>query len=64
MSLIIYTNNIVISYDIVFSGTVEELAQALDEGLVLLTTKEGNKVLINPEQAVSIEIKNSPPKLK
>ena len=49
-----------ISYDIVFSGTVEELAQALDEGLVLLTTKEGNKVLINPEQAVSIEIKNSP----
>lgn len=60
MSLIIYTNNIVISYDIVFSGTVEELAQALDEGLVLLTTKEGNKVLINPEQAVSIEIKNSP----
>lgn len=61
MSLIIYTNNIVISYDIVFSGTVEELAQALDEGLVLLTTKEGNKVLINPEQAVAIEIKNSPP---
>lgn len=60
MSLIIYTNNIVISYDIVFSGTVEELAQALDEGLVLLTTKEGSKVLINPEQAVSIEIKNSP----
>lgn len=60
MSLIIYTNNNVISYDIVFSGTVEELAQALDEGLVLLTTKEGNKVLINPEQAVSIEIKNSP----
>lgn len=60
MSLIIYTNNIVISYDIVFGGTVEELAQALDEGLVLLTTKEGNKVLINPEQAVSIEIKNSP----
>lgn len=60
MSLIIYTNNIVISYDIVFSGTVEELAQALDEGLVLLTTKEGNKVLINPEQAVLIEIKNSP----
>ena len=60
MSLIIYTNNIVISYDIVFSGTVEELAQALDEGLVLLTTKEGNKVLINPEQAVAIEIKNSP----
>ena len=60
MSLIIYTNNIVISYDIAFSGTVEELAQALDEGLVLLTTKEGNKVLINPEQAVSIEIKNSP----
>lgn len=60
MSLIIYTNNIVISYDIVFSGTVEELAQALDEGLVLLTTKEGNKVLINPEQAVSIEIKTSP----
>lgn len=60
MSLIIYTNNIVISYDIVFSGTVEELAQALDEGLVLLTTKEGNKVLINPEQAMSIEIKNSP----
>ena len=60
MSLIIYTNNIVISYDIVFSGTVEELAQALDEGLVLLTTKEGNKVLINPEQAVSIEIKNTP----
>lgn len=60
MSLIIYTNNIVISYDIVFSGTVEELAQALDEGLVLLTTKEGNKVLINLEQAVSIEIKNSP----
>lgn len=60
MSLIIYTNNIVISYDIVFSGTVEELAQALDEGLVLLTTKEGNKILINPEQAVSIEIKNSP----
>lgn len=60
MSLIIYTNNIVISYDIVFSGTVEELAQALDEGLVLLTTKEGNKVLINPEQTVSIEIKNSP----
>ena len=46
LQLIIYTNNIVTSYDIVFSGTVEELAQALDEGLVLLTSKEGNKVFV------------------
>lgn len=66
MTLTIYTNYLVVNYDIKFSGTKEELAQALDEGPVLLNvydreTKEvtGN-ILVNPINAVLIEIKDTP----
>lgn len=57
MDVTIYTNYLVVSYHIIFNGTKEELAQALDEGSVLLSTEEGGSVLINPLNAAVIEIK-------
>lgn len=60
MELTLYTNYLVVTYNIVFAGTKEELAQALDEGPVLLPTKEGSTVLINSVNAVLIEIKDTP----
>lgn len=66
MSITIYTNYLVVSYDISFPGSKEDLAHALDEGPVLLdvydtTTKEvtGN-IFVNPINAVLIEIKDTP----
>lgn len=65
MSITIYTNYLVVSYDIDFPGTKEELASALDEGSVLLNTVDSNKkitgsILVNPLNAVLIEIKDTP----
>ncbi len=66
MSITIYTNYLVVSYDIEFPGTKEELAQALDEGPVLLNVydktahKVSGTILINPNNAVLIEIKDTP----
>lgn len=57
MDVTIYTNYLVVSYHIIFNGTKEQLAQALDEGSVLLPTEEGGSVLINPLNAAVIEIK-------
>ena len=60
MILTVYTNYLIMTYDIVFSGTKEELAKALDEGPVFLSTKEGASVFVNPINAALIEIKDSP----
>lgn len=60
MLVIIYTNYLVMTYDVVFSGTKEELAKALDEGSVLLSIKGGGQVLINAINTAAIEIKDSP----
>ena len=60
MILTVYTNYLIMTYDIVFSGTKEELAKALDDGPVFLSTKEGASVFVNPINAALIEIKDSP----
>lgn len=60
MLVIIYTNYLVMTYDIVFQGTKEELAKALDEGPVLLSIRGGGQVYINSINATAIEIKDSP----
>lgn len=66
MKVIVYTNYLVAEYDVNFPGTKEDLAKALDEGSVLLDVydkehkcNEGT-VLINPFNAVLIEIKDTP----
>lgn len=60
MTITVYTNYLIMSYDVVFHGTTTELAKALDEGPVLLSIKGGGEVLINSINAVLIEIKDSP----
>ena len=47
MTITIYTNYLIMTYNIVFTGTKEELAHALDEGPVLVSTTDGTQVLIN-----------------
>ena len=37
MTITVYTNYLIMSYDVVFHGTTTELAKALDEGPVLLS---------------------------
>lgn len=66
MSITIYTNYLVVSYDIDFPGSKEELAKALDEGPVLLNVydktarKVSGTIFVNPINAVLIEIKDTP----
>lgn len=60
MTVTIYTNYLIMTYDIVFPGTKEELAHALDEGPVLVSTKDGTQVLINALLTPIIEIKDTP----
>lgn len=66
MSITIYTNYLVVSYDISFPGSKEDLAHALDEGPVLLDVYDtknkevSGNILINPINAVLIEIKDTP----
>lgn len=60
MTVTVYTNYLIMTYDVVFHGTKEELAKALDEGPVLLSIKDGGSVFINPINAALIEIKDSP----
>ena len=66
MSITIYTNYLVVSYDISFSGSKEDLAHALDEGPVLLNVYDTDKkeitgnIFVNPINAVLIEIKDTP----
>lgn len=66
MTITIYTNYLVVSYDIDFPGSKEDLAHALDEGSVLLSVYDKNKkeitgsILVNPINAVLIEIKDTP----
>ncbi len=66
MSITIYTNYLVVSYDISFPGSKEDLAHALDEGPVYVdvidtdTKKITGSILINSINAVLIEIKDTP----
>lgn len=60
MSITIYTNYLVVTYNVIFRGSKEELAKALDEGPIFLDTKEGGSIFINPINAVLIEIKDTP----
>lgn len=66
MSITIYTNYLVVSYDISFPGSKEDLAHALDEGPVLLNVYDPNtkeitgNIFVNPINAVLIEIKDTP----
>lgn len=60
MTITIYTNYLVVTYNVIFSGSKEELARALDEGSVLLQTKEGSYITINSINASIIEIKDTP----
>jgi len=64
MSITIYTNYLVVTYDIKFPGTKEDLARALDEGSVYIDVIDTNKItgniLVNPLNAVLIEIKDTP----
>lgn len=66
MSITIYTNYLVVSYDISFPGSKEDLAHALDEGPVLLSVYDNDKkeitgsIFVNPINAVLIEIKDTP----
>lgn len=66
MSITIYTNYLVVTYDIKFPGTKEDLARALDEGSVYVdvvdkdTNKITGNILVNPLNAVLIEIKDTP----
>ena len=60
MTVTIYTNYLVVSYNVAYSGSKEELAKALDEGPIFLKTKEGSSIFINPINAVLIEIKDTP----
>lgn len=60
MTVTVYTNYLVMTYDVIFHGTKVDLAKALDEGSVLLSIKGGGEVLINSVNAAIIEIKDSP----
>ena len=60
MTITIYTNYLIMTYNIVFTGTKEELAHALDEEPVLVSTTDGTQVLINALLTPIIEIKDTP----
>ncbi len=66
MTITIYTNYLVVNYDIDFPGSKEDLARALDEGPVLLnvydkkTKKITSNIFVNPINATLIEIKDTP----
>lgn len=66
MSITIYTNYLVVTYDIKFPGSKEDLARALDEGPIYVdvidtsTDKITGNILINPLNAAIIEIKDTP----
>jgi hypothetical protein len=57
MEIKVYTNYSVITYTIKWNASVTELARALVDDPVLLETIDGESIIINPLQAVLIEIK-------
>lgn len=60
MTIVVVTNYAVIAYDIVTELSKEEIAECLVHDSCLFTLKNGNQVLINPNNVVSIELKNTP----
>ena len=60
MTIVLLTNYAAISYDVDTELTKEELAAAFADGSVLLTLKTGSIVMINPDNVVSLEIKDTP----
>lgn len=60
MTIVVVTNYTVISYEILTDLSKEDIAECLVHDSCLFTLQNGNQVLINPNNAVSIELKNPP----
>lgn len=56
--LVIYTSNAVLSFNVVVTTNdfQERLANALEEGTVVLDTVEGSKLVLNAINVVAIEV--------
>ena len=56
--LVIYTSNAVLSFDVkvTIPNFQERLAQALEEGTVVLDTAEETKLILNAINVVAIEV--------
>ena len=57
-TIVIYTANSVMEFDVRYEGLdlAEKINEAIDNGMIMLETVKGNKLIINPLDIVAIEI--------